>query len=141
MKTIVRTARALMLGALLIAGTTAVAQLKSQEKPFLVATYPSADPMKLWMNIQRNDTKSKIIVRLLDQQNRVVFSESLPKNQEKYRQRFDMSQMMDGSYTLQVTNGSETVEKAFQVKTSGIQERLTERVLTVVPTGEQWTGM
>ncbi|GAB3896420.1 hypothetical protein GCM10028803_13990 [Larkinella knui] len=141
MKTIIRTASAFMLGALLFAGIPSNAQTTVENKPFLVATYPSADPLKLWMNIQRNDPKSKIIVRLLDQNNRVVFVESVPRNKDKYRQRFDMSQMVDGAYTFLVTNGNETIEKTFQLKTSGIQERTTQRLLTVVPSGEQLTGM
>ncbi|GAB3321765.1 hypothetical protein GCM10027299_16710 [Larkinella ripae] len=141
MKTIVRTANAFLLGALLFVGTAAFAQVQANEKPFLVATYPSANPLKLWMNVQKNDPKSKIVVRLLDQNNRIVFSETMPRNMDKYRQRFDMSAMTDGAYTLQVTNGSETVEKAFQVKTSGIEERSTQRVLTIVPVNENLTGM
>lgn len=141
MKTIVRTANALLLGALLLVGTVSFAQNTANDKPFLVATYPSSNPLKLWMNIQKNDPKSKIIVRLLDEQNRVVFSETMPKNLDKYRQRFDMTAMTDGAYILQITNGSETVEKSFQVKTSGILERSTQRVLTVVPASEQLTGL
>ena len=141
MKTIVRTANALLLGALLLVGSASFAQDNSDTKPFLVATYPSSNPLKLWMNIQRNDPKCKIIVRLLDEKNRLVFSETMPRNRDKYRQRFDMSAMTDGTYTLQITNGSETVEKSFQVKTSGILERSTQRVLTVVPVNEQLTGM
>jgi hypothetical protein len=141
MKTIVRTLSALMLTALLVAGTTSFAQTVSENKPFLVATYPSANPLKLWVNIQKNDPKSKIIVRLRDQNNQIVFSENMPRNMDKYRQRFDMSQMTDGAYTFEITNGSETVEKSFQLKTSGIQQRATQRLLTVVPVGEQFSGM
>ncbi|RAK02013.1 hypothetical protein LX87_00127 [Larkinella arboricola] len=141
MKTIVRTVNALFLGALLLAGSTSFAQNNSDNKPFLVATYPSSNPLKLWMNIQKNDPKCKIVVRLLDERNRVVFSETMPRSQDKYRQRFDMSAMTDGTYTLQITGGSETVEKSFQVKTSGILERSTQRVLTVVPATEHLTGL
>ncbi|MFC5410449.1 hypothetical protein ACFPMF_14075 [Larkinella bovis] len=141
MKTIVRTTRALLVGAFLLLGTSSFAQVKLDTKAFLVATFPSADPLKLWMNIQKNDAKSKLIVRLIDGNNRVLFAETLPKHTDTYRQRFDLSQMADGAYTLQVTNGSETVEKAFQVKTSGIQERTTQRLLTVVPVIEPQTGM
>lgn len=141
MKTIVRTACAFLLGAFLLAGTSAFAQNNSENKPFLVATYPSANPLKLWMNIQKNDPKSKIIVRLIDEKNRVVFAESLPKHSDKYRQRFDMSAMTDGAYILQVTDGSETVEKSFQLKTSGIEERSSQRLLTVMPVNEPQTKM
>ncbi|GAB3267078.1 hypothetical protein GCM10027347_35530 [Larkinella harenae] len=141
MKTIVRAANALLLGALLLVGTTSFAQTVSEVKPFQVATYPSANPLKLWMNIQKNDPKSKITVRLFDQKNRVVFAETMPRHLDKYRQRFDMSQMSDGAYTLEISDGTETVEKSFQVKTSGIQERSTQRVLTVIPVNERLTGM
>ncbi len=141
MKTIVRTVNALLLGALLLVGNTSFAQNSSNDKPFLVATYPSANPMKLWMNVQRNDPKCKIVVRLLDEKNRLVYSGTMPRSRDKYRQRFDMSSMTDGTYTLQITDGRETVEKSFQVKTSGIMERSTQRVLTVVPANEQLTSL
>lgn len=141
MKTIVRTASALLLGALLFVGTTSFAQTTTDSNPFLVATYPSANPLKIWVNIQNNEPKSKIVVRLRDQENRIVFSESMPRYLAKYRQRFDMSEMADGAYTFQITNGNKTIEKSFQLKTSGIQQRTTQRLLTVVPVIEHPTGM
>ena len=141
MKTILRAANALMLAALLFVGTTSFAQTDSESKPFLVATYPSANPLKLWVNIQKNDPKCKIVVRLRDQNNRIVFSESMPRHLDKYRQRFDMSEMADGAYTFEITNGSETIEKSFHLKTSGIQQKATQRLLTVVPVTELQTGI
>lgn len=141
MKTIIRTASALLLGAFLFVGTTSFAQAITDNQPFQVATYPSANPLKVWMNIQNNDPKSKIVVRLRDQENRILFSESMPRNLDKYRQRFDMSEMADGAYTFQITNGKEVIEKSFQLKTSGIQQRTTQRLLTVVPVVDPQTGM
>ena len=140
MKKLISTFGALMLGAFLLAGA-ASAQTTTEDKPFLVATYPSANPLELWVAIQKNDPKSKIIVRLRDQNNRIVFAETMPRNRDKYRQRFDMSEMADGAYTFQITNGDETIEKAFQLKSSGIQQRSTQRLLTVVPVVEPQTGM
>ncbi|GAB3932232.1 hypothetical protein [Larkinella terrae] len=141
MKTIARTASALLLGALLLIGTTSFAQSAPENKPFQVATYPSANPLKVWVNIQNNDPKSKIVVRLRDKDNHIVYAGSMPRHLDKYRQRFDMSEMTDGSYTFQITNGKETVEKSFQLKTAGIQQRTTQRLLTVVPVAEPPTGM
>ncbi|RRA99135.1 hypothetical protein [Larkinella rosea] len=141
MKTIIRTASGLLLGALLLVGTTSFAQTAPEDKPFQVVTYPSANPLKVWVNIQKNDPGSKIVVRLRDQENRIVFAETMPRQLDKYRQRFDMSEMADGAYTFQITNGKETVEKSFQLKSSGVQQRTTQRLLTVVPVTDPQSGM
>ncbi|KAA9353717.1 hypothetical protein [Larkinella humicola] len=141
MKKLIRPLGALLLGAFLLVGPSSFAQATTGDKPFVAATYPSANPLKLWVTIQKNDPKSKIIVRLRDQNNRVLFAQTMPRNLDKYRQRFDMSEMADGAYTFQITNGDETIEKAFQLKSSGIQQRSTQRLLTVVPVVEPQTGM
>ncbi|WP_128545711.1 hypothetical protein [Larkinella soli] len=141
MKTIVRTASALLLGSLLMISAPSFAQATLETKPFAVATYPSADPLKLWMAIQKNDAESKLFVQLVDQENRVLYSEYLPKKMKIYRQRFDMAGLEDGIYTLRISNGSEMVEKSFRMKTPGIQERLPQRLLTVVPGDKAPAGM
>jgi len=131
MKTFVHNAKALLMGVLFLTGAAASAQTS---RPFDAVMYPTANPMKLQVNVAKNEAKSKLYIQLLDKKDHILVTHHLPRKADVYRQRFDMSDLKDGVYRVRITNGSEVIEKSFQMKTPGLEERLTPRLMTVVET-------
>lgn len=102
-----------------------------EKKSFEVAMYPAADHDKLWINVARYATVGQIKVAIFDAAGRPVFSEWIPKQQTRFRQRFDLSRIDDGTYTFVVTDGNQELERTFRLSTPGLQEQLPKRLITI----------
>jgi len=107
------------------------AQVDRYYRSFNTAVYPSSDPLKLWMSVEKSETSEKPLrVDLVDKNNHVLHTTWIPKKGKTFRQLFDLSQMKDGFYSLRISDGQEVIEKSFQLKTPGIEERLPQRYLS-----------
>lgn len=60
------------------------------------------------------NTKSTVQIR--DFSGAVIYTVSVPKT-EKFTKIFDLSNLRDGSYTFQVNNGKQRIEKPFEINT------------------------
>lgn len=73
-------------------------------------------PMQFRVSYHNPITKT-VSVRILDTNNNVLFSES--KNTEKsYLKYFDLSTLMDGTYTFEVIDGKEKTSQSFDILTT-----------------------
>ncbi len=137
MKTFVTFATALLLGAAALS-TPSMAQTKPsneayfEENPRLeAAVFPAADPMKLWVVLEKGDPTAFVKIELLDSRNQTLHNQTLGCHQNKIRQRFDLSDMPDGRYTLRISDGHTVRERVFKLSSPGLQEQLPARLVTL----------
>jgi len=73
-------------------------------------------PMQFRVSYHNPQTKT-VSVRILDTNKNVLFSES--KNTENnYLKYFDLSTLMDGTYTFEITDGKEKASQSFDILTT-----------------------
>lgn len=123
--------KALMLG--MVASSLVVGQSSSyyEESRFVTAIYPALEPSRLWLNIERTALLGQIRVDMCDRKGQVLFSEWLPKKDTKFKQRFDLSDIGDGTYTFIITDGVQRQERTFRLSTPGFEEQLPKRLITM----------
>lgn len=103
-----------------------------EERPRLEAVvYPAADPLKLWVAVEKEDLTANLRIELLDSRNRPLHTEIVGRRMNKVCQRFDLSQMPDGRYTFRITDGNTVQERAFKLSSPGLQEQLPSRLVTL----------
>jgi len=137
MKTFTTLSIALLLGAAALS-TPLMAQTKPsneayfEEKPLLeAAVFPAADPMKLWVLIEKEDPTAFVKIELLNASNQTLHKQTLGRHQNKVRQRFDLSDMPDGRYTVRISDGHTVQERVFKLSSPGLQEQLPARSVTL----------
>lgn len=70
-----------------------------------------------------------IDIRLTNQEGMVVYSQHVGKNKSQYRAKFDLSNLPDGTYKVDVSNGQETTTYALSLATPA--QVTPSRVITV----------
>lgn len=135
MKTLVLslTRKGLAVAALAIGTFSAQAQDNAPyARSFEAAVYPAATPLKLWMIVDKSNHDNKPLkVEVLNSENKVMHSHVLPNRAPKVRQQFDMSDLANGTYTIRITDGKETIEKTFKLKPTALSEQLPQRYMTM----------
>lgn len=137
MKMLVNFSIALLLGAAALS-TPSMAQQKPsneayyEEQPRLeAAVFPAADPLKLWMVVEKDDPRASVKVELVNAKNQVIHKQVVGSWQQKFRQRFDLSDMPDGRYTFRISDGHSVREHVFKLSSPGLQEQLPRRLVTL----------
>jgi hypothetical protein len=142
MKTLVTFSVALLLGAAALS-TPSMAQKKPSNEAYYeespqaglprleAAVFPAADPLKLWMVVAKEDHRASVKVELLNAKNQVLHEEVVGAWQQKFRQRFDLSDMPDGRYTFRISDGHTVQERVFKLSSPGLQEQLPKRLVTM----------
>lgn len=64
-----------------------------------------------------NPTSKNVAVRILDTDKNVLFSESR-RVDNSYLKYFDLSTLMDGTYTFEITDGKEKATQSFDILTT-----------------------
>ncbi|GAB4056065.1 T9SS type A sorting domain-containing protein [Spirosoma litoris] len=95
-----------------------------------MAVYPAKAPLKLWFVLVKLATTNAARIELVNQDNQALYMSTLSKKEQRVNQLFDLNEVADGTYTIRVTTGTETVEKTFTVQTPIVQEQVTKRSLT-----------
>ncbi len=135
-----KTSFKLLASALLLSLTVAVTSPamatddKTQTKAFAVVMYPATDASKLWLNLEKYQSESKITLTMLDEHGQILFQETVcGKNskQNAYRQQFDMSQLKDGTYTFHISAGSQKEEHIFKLSTPALEATQPIRLIAI----------
>ena len=82
-------------------------------------------PMQFRLSYHTPQSKS-IIVRIVDKENNVLFSEN-KRTEANYLKYFDLSTLLDGTYTFELTDGKEKFSQSFDILTK------TSRVVSSIP--------
>ncbi|MCF0052309.1 hypothetical protein LXM25_19735 [Dyadobacter sp. LJ53] len=64
-----------------------------------------------------NPTSKNVAVRILDTDKNILFSESR-RVDNSYLKYFDLSTLMDGTYTFEITDGKEKATQSFDILTT-----------------------
>lgn len=91
------------------------------DETFQVGMYRVQNSLSMKVLLEK-ETGEKVYVRLLNQRGQVLHEETLNKKMKKYARNFDFSQISDGNYTLEVTNGTQSIRKEIQLATKDIVE-------------------
>lgn len=124
----------LLTGALLIAtlltGSVALAQTTPGAAPLAVGVYPTrqADKFCLAVEKQPNTVAS---VQLLTSSGQELYAASLPRNEARFHQIFDMNELQDGTYTIRIKQGSRVIVKSVQLRTTAPELSQPMRLLTM----------
>lgn len=71
---------------------------------------------KLHVSLDK-ETGGKVTIRLKDNNGTILYNEQLGKNETTYRTRMDLSDLPDGTYELELTNGVETTRQTVTIST------------------------
>ncbi|WP_428666949.1 DUF3244 domain-containing protein [Runella sp.] len=94
---------------------------------FEASTYVSADA-SLRVAIKKNSPE-RVYVTLRNAEGVVLFSETIGKKEMTYAAKFDVKDLTDGAYQLEITSGKEHVVKKLNLTSQKVE---TQRVVTVL---------
>ena len=106
-----------LIGGLLVGVTTLFANPEAPTKPtsFDASVYVTQQG-KIRLAVQKT-VPSTVSVQLLDQQKHVLFSGIVAKKEDKAALLFDMSEVNDGIYTLEIKSADGSILKQVSVST------------------------
>ncbi|WP_170299287.1 T9SS type A sorting domain-containing protein [Larkinella terrae] len=84
---------------------------------FQSAVYPVINTMKLSVNVSKAKD-SKVNIRLINEAGQTLTVLRLGKDNESSNIRFDLNDLEDGVYTVEVSDGVKTETKTVKVQTS-----------------------
>jgi hypothetical protein len=88
---------------------------------FQIGMYQIKNTLRLRLMMEKNPGE-RVTVRLLDQKGKVLHLEMVGKRTDRFSRSFDFSRVQDGSYTLEITNREERVQKEINLSTAGMVE-------------------
>ncbi|GHB72032.1 hypothetical protein [Persicitalea jodogahamensis] len=94
---------------------------KSPGPTFEVGMYRIQKSLKMRLLLEKKPGKT-VSVRLLDQQGHVLHDEVVGRQMHKYGRSFDFSQMEDGRYTLEISDGKELIQKDIKLNSAEVKE-------------------
>ena len=131
MKTLIKTlALALSLG--VVTSVATFANTNPGGNPAMVASYKSGiyTTVDGKLNVSINkQTGGAVDVRLKTTDGKVLYSQHLGKHDSTYRTRLNMSELPDGNYQVEITNGVETTTQTVTISTP--QPETPSRIITM----------
>lgn len=83
-------------------------------KPLQIGVFTTKEA-KIQMAV-RKGVGEKAVITLRDAQQNVIHEEIMGKKSEKFDARFDVTNLKDGEYTLEVISGKEKIQKQVSIK-------------------------
>ncbi|WP_077924078.1 hypothetical protein [Spirosoma sp. 209] len=113
MKTLIKSLALTLLTGIATASVS-LAETKPIVRPTAAASFKtgvySTPSGKLHISLDKQ-TGGTVDVRLKDAKGTVLYSERLGRNETRYRTRLDLSELENGTYELEMTNGVETTRQ------------------------------
>lgn len=89
---------------------------KAERKTFDISLYRVQETTTVCLSINKL-AGQKVRVRLLNQKGEEIHDETIDRLTRKYARRFDLAQLKDGDYTVEVRNGQEVMRKSLRLTT------------------------
>jgi hypothetical protein len=83
---------------------------------FAVGVYPKAHVSKLSVMVD-NARHQRLSLRLINPRNEVLYQETVGRKLAKYGRNLDLTNLPDGVYQIQVSDGHDTVVREFSLST------------------------
>lgn len=119
MKTFVKT----LVCALALGSTAAFASDPTEEKkakPVQIGVFTTKEA-KIQMAVRKGQGE-RAVITLRDSKQNVLHEDVMSKKSEMYDARFDVSQLADGEYTLEVASGKEKIKKTVFIQSAKQEE-------------------
>jgi len=110
----------------LITNLVSAGQLQDSDKgkyyeSFRVGMYRVKNSLVMNLLLEK-DKGVSINIKLVDSKGKVLHQEYIAKGLRKVGQKFDFSDVSDGNYKIEITNGDERITKNISLSTSEIAE-------------------
>lgn len=138
MKTIAQTLLAALLLAATTLATTTNAATNHADEPtaanhtvtttnaFRVAVYTAAKPMVIKVFVEKK-TANFMTIRVVDQRGIALEEQTIGRRQGNFQYRFDLSDLADGNYSVEVTSGTDTGRYPITLTTPAADRTITVR--------------
>lgn len=92
------------------------ASLQAQDAPktFDTSLYRVQESMTMRLSMEK-DPGERVSIRLINEDGKVLYQETVGRRTQKYRCNFDLSKVHDGDYTIEIANGSEVQRKSIHL--------------------------
>ena len=109
-----------ILGAVLLSASTLTTEPAEPKKPasFGASAYVNKEN-KIQLSVEKVVAQPVTVV-LRNQNNEVLFTQRLGKKQNKFSVKFDMSQLQDGAYELEVSSSDGSIRKQVSLQTNTV---------------------
>lgn len=84
---------------------------------FQSAVYPMVNSMKVGVNVNK-EKESKVSIRLIDSNGQTLATRRLGKGSESTNLRFDLNNLEDGVYTVEISDGASKEVKMVKLQTN-----------------------
>ena len=84
---------------------------------FQSAVYPMVNSMKVGVNVSK-EKDSKVNIRLINNSGQTLATKKLGKGSEATNLRFDLNDLEDGIYKVEISDGNHTEVKTVKLETS-----------------------
>jgi flagellar hook assembly protein FlgD len=84
-------------------------------KSLEVAVFQVENTLKFRVHLE-NHANKEVLIKIRNANNKVIYEEKV-KDAPRYIRKFDFSTMMDGDYTFEVSNSTETFTKDISLQT------------------------
>lgn len=115
MKTFVTT----LVCALALGSTATFASDPTEEKkakPIQIGVFTTKEA-KIQMAVRKGQGE-RAVITLRDAKQNILHEDVMSKKSEKYDARFDVSQLEEGEYTLEVTSGKDKIQKKVSIQSA-----------------------
>ncbi len=106
-------------------------QAVAQAKTFGISLYRIQKSMKMRLSIEKKGGE-RAIVRLLDENGKVLHEKWVGRLTKKYGCEFDFSQIKDGRYTIEVANGDEVTRKVVDLSSAEVAPAPARQLVALV---------
>ncbi len=87
---------------------------------FAIGVYQTQKTLKMNLLLEKVIGK-KVIIYLKDEKGNLLHTETVAKATPSYRGQFDMSELTDGTYTFEITDGNETLVKQVKLQSKEVE--------------------
>ncbi len=94
---------------------------KNPGPSFEVGMYRVRESLKMRLLMEKKLGKT-VSIRLLDPNGQVLHDEVIGKQMQKYGRSFDFSQMKDGRYTFEISDGKDLIQKNIKLNSAEVKE-------------------
>ncbi|MBB6004855.1 hypothetical protein [Arcicella rosea] len=99
-----------------VASATNKNEPASNKKSFAVGMYQTINTMKMNVLIEKTTSKN-LFISLKNEKGEVLHKERVGKNSQKYHGKFDLSELEDGAYSFEITDGESKIVKNVNIGT------------------------
>lgn len=102
-----------------IAGETSVNANKANN--FAIGMYQSVGTLDMHLTLDKIAGKT-VSVLIKDKTGKVIHTEKIAKNARSYHGKFDLQELNDGTYTIEITDGTDTITRTININSAKPQE-------------------